>query len=68
MGSMLAHITGGAVSDTYQPMNINFGLFPELTDDRDARGKKIKGRERKPLYAQRALADLDAWRKGDLFS
>ncbi|NKD84855.1 methylenetetrahydrofolate--tRNA-(uracil(54)-C(5))-methyltransferase (FADH(2)-oxidizing) TrmFO [Haematospirillum jordaniae] len=68
MGAMLAHITGGAVSDTYQPMNINFGLFPELTDDRDARGKRIKGRERKPLYAQRALANLDAWRKGNFFS
>lgn len=62
LGSMLAHITGGAVADSYQPMNINFGLFPELTNDRDERGRRIKGRARKPLYAQRALADLDAWR------
>ncbi|MBF0560973.1 MAG: methylenetetrahydrofolate--tRNA-(uracil(54)-C(5))-methyltransferase (FADH(2)-oxidizing) TrmFO [Alphaproteobacteria bacterium] len=29
LGAMLAHITGGAAAETFQPMNINFGLFPE---------------------------------------
>ena len=53
-GALLAHITGGADAKTFQPMNINFGLFPPL----DGRMKK---RERKPAMSARALADLDAW-------
>ncbi len=62
LGALLEHITGGAEAETFQPMNINFGLFPEPTDDRDERGRRIKGRERKRLYSARALRDLDAWR------
>jgi methylenetetrahydrofolate--tRNA-(uracil-5-)-methyltransferase len=60
-GALLNHITGGANAETFQPMNVNFGLFPEPTDDRDERGRRIKGRERKKLYAIRARQDLTAW-------
>ncbi len=58
LGALLAHITGGAEAATFQPMNVNFGLFPP---QEDAAARKIKGRERRRLYAVRALADLDAW-------
>jgi methylenetetrahydrofolate--tRNA-(uracil-5-)-methyltransferase len=58
LGALLGHITGGASADTFQPMNINFGLFPPLPEG--AIGRRNKG-ERKPLLARRALADLDAW-------
>ncbi|AVM73416.1 methylenetetrahydrofolate--tRNA-(uracil(54)-C(5))-methyltransferase (FADH(2)-oxidizing) TrmFO [Magnetospirillum gryphiswaldense] len=60
LGAILTHVTGGAHADTYQPMNINFGLFPPAPE-RDERGKKIKGRDRKKLYAERARADLAPW-------
>jgi len=33
IGALLAHITGGAEAETFQPMNVNFGLFPPLTDE-----------------------------------
>lgn len=59
-GALLSHITGGGNADTFQPMNVNFGLFPEI-DARDERGKRIKGRERKKAVAQRALNDLENW-------
>ena len=60
LGALLAHITGGAVSGSFQPMNVNFGLFPPL--DAAADGKRgPRGRERKRALGQRALADLDAW-------
>jgi methylenetetrahydrofolate--tRNA-(uracil-5-)-methyltransferase len=59
-GALLAHITGGAAADTFQPMNVNFGLFPPLTPPEGKR--KVKKKDRKPAYAARALADLDAWR------
>ncbi|PKU23827.1 methylenetetrahydrofolate--tRNA-(uracil(54)-C(5))-methyltransferase (FADH(2)-oxidizing) TrmFO [Telmatospirillum siberiense] len=61
LGALLNHITGGAQAETFQPMNVNFGLFPEPTDDRDERGRRIKGRERKKLYALRARRDLADW-------
>jgi methylenetetrahydrofolate--tRNA-(uracil-5-)-methyltransferase len=54
LGALLGHITGGAEASTFQPMNVNFGLFPPL----DGRLPKA---ERKPALARRALADLDAW-------
>lgn len=59
LGSLLRHITGGAVTETFQPMNINFGLFPPLADH-DSRGR-LRGRNRKAALSQRALADLDLW-------
>lgn len=58
-GALLAHITGGADADTFQPMNVNFGLFPPLTPQ--AGQRKVKKKDRKPALAARALADLDAW-------
>jgi methylenetetrahydrofolate--tRNA-(uracil-5-)-methyltransferase len=57
-GALLGHITGGADARTFQPMNVNFGLFPPVET---ADGKRIKRKERKPALAARALADLDAW-------
>lgn len=63
MGALVGHITGGAVEETYQPMNVNFGLFPELqgAEGRKENGRKLKGRDRKHAYAMRAQRDLDAW-------
>jgi methylenetetrahydrofolate--tRNA-(uracil-5-)-methyltransferase len=55
-GALLAHITGGAEEKTFQPMNVNFGLFPPL-----ASAKKIKGKDRKQAMSERALADLAEW-------
>ena len=53
-GALLHHVTGGARADGFQPMNVNFGLFPPLPG---AVGKKA----RKARYAERALAALDGW-------
>jgi len=55
-GALLAHITGGADAKTFQPMNVNFGLFPPL-----AQAKKIKGKDRKQAMSERALEDLSIW-------
>jgi methylenetetrahydrofolate--tRNA-(uracil-5-)-methyltransferase len=54
LGALLGHITGGAEAETYQPMNVNFGLFPPL----DVKSKKA---DRKALMAARARAALSAW-------
>jgi methylenetetrahydrofolate--tRNA-(uracil-5-)-methyltransferase len=53
-GSLIRHITGGADASTFQPMNINFGLFPPLP-------AKVKKNERKRAMAMRALAALAEW-------
>ena len=58
LGALLGHITGGADSKTFQPMNINFGLLPPLVLE----GKRPKGRDRKRAYTTRALTDFEAWR------
>ena len=55
LGALVAHITGGAEAETFQPMNVNFGLFPPLADIPKAKA------ERKPALARRALSDLDGW-------
>jgi methylenetetrahydrofolate--tRNA-(uracil-5-)-methyltransferase len=63
-GALLAHITGGADARTFQPMNVNFGLFPDLApqiSSRTGKPMKFKGKDRKQAMAERALADLDAW-------
>jgi methylenetetrahydrofolate--tRNA-(uracil-5-)-methyltransferase len=54
LGALLAHITGGANARTFQPMNINFGLFPEPP-------ARTRNKERKRSQSERALADLDGW-------
>ena len=60
LGALLAHITGGADAETFQPMNVNFGLFPPLPETTDKRKAK---EGRKPALSARALADLDRWLK-----
>ncbi len=59
MGALLAHITGGADAATFQPMNVNFGLFPPVPPPEGKR--KIKGRDRKKAMSDRALVDLAKW-------
>ena len=54
LGALLNHITGGANAETYQPMNVNFGLFPPIDD-------RIRGKDRKKAYTSRAKAALEAW-------
>lgn len=68
MGALLGHITGGAHEDTYQPMNVNFGLFPDLEGAEGLRenGRRLKGRDRKNAYATRAKRDLRAWLDGGI--
>ena len=68
-GALLAHVTGGHITDgksSFQPMNVNFGLFPPIdAPTHGADGKKLKGEERgrakKLALAERALGDLAGW-------
>jgi methylenetetrahydrofolate--tRNA-(uracil-5-)-methyltransferase len=54
LGALLSHITGEAEIETYQPMNVNFGLFPPI----EGRTKKA---DRKRMYTDRARAALKDW-------
>ena len=54
LGALLNHVTGGANAATFQPMNVNFGLFPPLTE-------KVKKDGRPQAYTRRALTDLAGW-------
>jgi methylenetetrahydrofolate--tRNA-(uracil-5-)-methyltransferase len=54
MGALLAHITGNASAETFQPMNVTFGMFPPITEGKG-------GRDRKLLYTQRAKRDFGEW-------
>ena len=54
LGSLLNHITGGAEAACFQPMNINFGLFPPLNS-------RCKKTDRKAAYAKRAIDSLQKW-------
>jgi methylenetetrahydrofolate--tRNA-(uracil-5-)-methyltransferase len=58
-GALLGHITGGADAKTFQPMNVNFGLFPEFP-----KSAKIRGKDRKQAMSKRALEDLAGWLDG----
>src|SRR5262245_37751943 len=72
-GALLGHITGGHVETidvgprSYQPMNVNFGLFPPLSAalERDEDGKRLRGTAkvlaRKRALCRRAFADLAQW-------
>jgi methylenetetrahydrofolate--tRNA-(uracil-5-)-methyltransferase len=73
IGALINHITGGHVETldagprSFQPMNINFGLFPPLAEaPRGLDGKRLRGGDkalaRKKAMASRALIDLDNWR------
>jgi methylenetetrahydrofolate--tRNA-(uracil-5-)-methyltransferase len=75
-GALLAHITGGHVetidagSRSYQPMNVNFGLFPPVVGAiRGEAGERLRGTAkslaRKQALSRRALADLEHWLAGD---
>ncbi|AJP71507.1 methylenetetrahydrofolate--tRNA-(uracil(54)-C(5))-methyltransferase (FADH(2)-oxidizing) TrmFO [Sphingomonas hengshuiensis] len=57
LGALLAHITGEAEVETYQPMNVNFGLFPPI----EGRSKKA---DRKLMYTARARAAFAEWMPG----
>jgi methylenetetrahydrofolate--tRNA-(uracil-5-)-methyltransferase len=56
-GALLAHIAGGADAKTFQPMNVNFGLFPPV----DAKGGRRGRRDRYRAYTDRAKDDWLAW-------
>ena len=56
LGALLHHITGGAEASTFQPMNVNFGLFPALET-------AVQKDQRKPALVTRARADLADWMK-----
>ena len=65
LGALLNHITGGGDAKTFQPMNVNFGLFPDITLE------KVKGKERtkekRKAIAHRAMHDVQAWISGSNF-
>lgn len=76
LGALLAHITGGHLSAdsssgsrSFQPMNVNFGLFPPISVPRQPKAKEPRADGRRPskslarktAMSARALADLDAW-------
>ncbi len=73
LGSLLGHITGGHIETidagprSFQPMNINFGLFPPLAQNptKTAEGVRLRGNEKtiakKQAMSARALADMDRW-------
>ncbi len=54
LGALLSHITGGAEADSYQPMNVNFGLFPPIPG-------RTKKADRKKMYTDRARSALAEW-------
>ncbi|AUW59119.1 methylenetetrahydrofolate--tRNA-(uracil(54)-C(5))-methyltransferase (FADH(2)-oxidizing) TrmFO [Sphingobium sp. SCG-1] len=54
LGALLSHITGGADAESYQPMNVNFGLFPPMND--------TKKKQRKEAMTDRARAALAEWK------
>jgi methylenetetrahydrofolate--tRNA-(uracil-5-)-methyltransferase len=54
LGALLGHITGGAEAETYQPMNVNFGLMPPIPG-------RTKKADRKRMYTDRARAAFEPW-------
>jgi methylenetetrahydrofolate--tRNA-(uracil-5-)-methyltransferase len=54
LGAILAHITGGANAETFQPMNVNFGLMPPIVG-------RSKRADRKKAYTDRARTALAEW-------
>ncbi len=57
LGALVTHITGGADAKTFQPMNVNFGLFPPV----DAKGGRRGRRDRYKAYTDRAKVDWATW-------
>lgn len=60
MGALVTHITGGAEAKTFQPMNVNFGLFPPI----DAKGGRRGRKDRYKAYTDRAKAAFTGWLEG----
>lgn len=62
-GSMLNHLIDDTNVENFQPMNINFGIFPTIQGEKTANGKfrKIKGTDRKKAYCERALNEISRW-------
>jgi len=78
LGALIGHITGGHLevgsqnggAGSFQPMNINYGLLPPLEGPKHgAEGKRLphkeRGRAKKRLVGERALADLETWVVGE---
>jgi methylenetetrahydrofolate--tRNA-(uracil-5-)-methyltransferase len=63
LGALLGHITVNADAATFQPMNVNFGLFPELAAPEGLNRTELRAwkNQRKPLMSRRALGDLSPW-------
>ena len=71
LGALVEHVTGGYMSGPkakFQPMNVNFGLFPPMEEEivyPKVNGKRLRGKDktryRKSLLAKRALKDIDSW-------
>ncbi len=57
MGALITHITGGADAKTFQPMNVNFGLFPPI----DAKGGRRGRKDRYKAYTDRAKEAFEQW-------
>ncbi len=57
MGALITHITGGAEAKTFQPMNVNFGLFPPI----DAKGGRRGRKDRYKAYTDRAKEAFTQW-------
>ena len=56
-GALVTHITGGAEAKTFQPMNVNFGLFPPV----DLKGGRKNRQARYKAYTDRAKEDWTTW-------
>jgi methylenetetrahydrofolate--tRNA-(uracil-5-)-methyltransferase len=57
LGAILNHITGGADAETFQPMNVNFGLMPPLP-------QRARKADRKKAFTGRARASFTEWLRG----
>ena len=57
MGALITHISGGADAKTFQPMNVNFGLFPEV----DAKTGRRNRATRYKAYTDRAKDNFNDW-------
>jgi len=67
-GALLAHVTGGHIDagkDSFQPMNVNFGLFPPIDPPTEKVRGKDRARWRKNALSERALRDLETWIAAD---
>ena len=76
IGALLNHITGGHIETldagpgSFQPMNVNFGLFPPLdAAPKSEDGKRVRGPEKalakKRMMSARAAVDLEAWLRSE---